>query len=148
MGLRTVSYTHLDVYKRQGQNLLFETGQETPVTMLRCFEDVGTGNLYVNLDPANLILYGKSNPVDALCVFGGYVRGVHAKDGLYPVNGRELGTEVKIGTGRVDFPALVRSLSELGYEGSLTIEREIEGEEQIRDILEAKEYLSGLIAAL
>ena len=64
------------------------------------------------------------------------------------MNGRELGTEVKIGTGRVDFPALVRSLDELGYEGSLTIEREIEGEEQIRDILEAKEYLSGLIAAL
>ena len=134
--------------KGNGQNLLFETGQETPVTMLRCFEDVGTGNLYVNLDPANLILYGKANPVDALCVFGSYVRGIHAKDGLYPVNGRELGTEVKIGTGRVDFPALVRSLGELGYEGSLTIEREIEGEEQIRDILEAKEYLSGLIAAL
>ena len=58
-----------------GQNLLFETGQETPVAMLRCFEDVGGGNLFVNLDPANLILYGKANPVDALDVFGRYVRG-------------------------------------------------------------------------
>ena len=142
--IRTVA-EHL---KRNAQNLLFETGQETPVTMLRCFEDVGTGNLFVNLDPANLILYGKANPVDALCVFGRYVRGVHAKDGLYPVNGRELGREVKIGTGRVDFPALIRELSALGYDGSLTIEREIEGEEQIRDILDAREYLSGLIAAL
>ncbi len=142
--IRTVA-GHL---KRNAQNLLFETGQETPVTMLRCFEDVGTGNLFVNLDPANLILYGKANPVDALCVFGRYVRGVHAKDGLYPVNGRELGEEVKIGAGKVDFPALVRELGALGYDGSLTIEREIEGEEQIRDILDAREYLSGLIAAL
>ena len=130
-----------------GQNLLFETGQETPVAMLRCFEDVGGGNLFVNLDPANLILYGKGNPVDALDVFGRYVRGVHAKDGLYPVNGRELGAEVRIGAGKVDFPRLIARLREVGFDGSLTIEREIEGEEQIRDIMAAKTYLSGLIAA-
>ena len=53
--------------KQQNQYLLFESGQETPVTMLRAFEDIGTGNLGVNLDTANLILYGKANPVDA-CV--------------------------------------------------------------------------------
>ena len=56
--------------KKNGQYLLFETGQETPVTMLRCFEQVGTDNLGVNLDTANLILYGRANPVDALDVFG------------------------------------------------------------------------------
>ncbi len=130
-----------------GQNLLFETGQETPVAMLRCFEDVGGGNLFVNLDPANLILYGKANPVDALDVFGRYVRGVHAKDGLYPVNGRELGQEVRIGAGKVDFARLIARLREVGFDGSLTIEREIEGEEQIRDIMDAKTYLNRLIAA-
>src|SRR5699024_6610823 len=54
--------------KQNNQYLLFESGQETPVTMLRAFEDIGTGNLGVNLDTANLILYGKANPVDALCV--------------------------------------------------------------------------------
>lgn len=130
-----------------GQNLLFETGQETPVAMLRCFEDVGGGNLFVNLDPANLILYGKGNPVDALDVFGRYVRGVHAKDGLYPVNGRELGQEVRIGAGKVDFARLIARLREVGFDGSLTIEREIEGEEQIRDIMDAKTYQNRLIAA-
>lgn len=62
--MRTVA-EHL---KKNGQCLLFETGQETPVTMLRCFEAVGTDNLYVNLDTANLILYGKANPADALDV--------------------------------------------------------------------------------
>lgn len=134
--------------KRSGQNLLFETGQETPVVLLRLFEEIDTGNLYVNLDPANLIMYGKANPVDALDVIGDYVRGVHAKDGLYPTNGRELGREVKVGTGKADFPALLKGLKAHGFDGSLTIEREIEGEQQTRDILETQKYLNDLIASL
>lgn len=131
--------------KKNGQNLLFETGQETPVTMLRCFETVGTDNLKVNLDTANVILYGKANPVDALDVFGKYVAGLHAKDGFYPVNGRELGTETRIGDGKVDFPALFRKLKELGYDSYVTIEREIDGEQQTEDIRYAKKYLENII---
>ena len=119
VAVRTVA-EHL---KENGQYLLFETGQETPVTMLRCFEQVGCDNLGINLDTANLILYGKANPVDALDVFGRYVRNLHAKDGLYPVNGRELGTEAKIGEGKVDFRALFTRLHELGYDSHVTIER-------------------------
>lgn len=134
--------------KRHGQNLLFETGQETPVVLLRLFEAVGTGNLYINLDPANLILYGKGNPIDALDVLGGLVRGVHAKDGLYPTNGHDLGEEVKVGEGKVNFPAFLRRLRETGYDGSLTIEREITGEQQIKDILETQQYLRELIDQL
>ncbi len=134
--------------KRFGQNLLFETGQETPVVLLRVFETVNTGNLFVNLDPANLILYGKANPVDALDVIGDYVRGVHAKDGFYPTDGRELGREVKVGAGKVNFPLFLRGLKDHGYDGSLTIEREIEGDEQIRDILETQTYLNELIRQL
>ena len=134
--------------KRFGQNLLFETGQETPVVLLRVIEEVNTGNLFVNLDPANLILYGKANPVDALDVIGDYVRGVHAKDGFYPTNGRELGREVKVGAGKVNFPVFLRALKAHGFDGSLTIEREIEGDEQIRDILETQQYLNELIRQL
>ncbi|MBO7296925.1 MAG: sugar phosphate isomerase/epimerase, partial [Clostridia bacterium] len=70
-----------------GQYFLFETGQETPTTLLRTIQDVGLDNVGVNLDPANLILYGKANPVDALGVIGKYVRDVHAKDGCYPTDG-------------------------------------------------------------
>ena len=131
--------------KNNGQHLLFETGQETPVTLLRVIETIGTGNLGVNLDPANLILYGKANPVDSLDVFGKYVRGVHAKDGVYPVNGRELGQEKPLGEGKVNFPVLVKKLKEVGYDGALTIEREISGEQQLKDILMAKELLESLI---
>lgn len=133
--------------KKNGQWLLFETGQETPVTMLRCFETVGCDNLAVNLDTANLILYGKANPVDALDVFGKFVRNIHAKDGLYPVNGHDLGEETRLGEGEVDFPALFRKLKGLGYDSFVTIEREIEeGTQQQRDIVDAKAYLENTIA--
>ena len=131
--------------KKNNQNLLFETGQETPVTMLRCFEKVGMDNLGVNLDTANVILYGKANPVDALDVFGKYVMNIHAKDGLYPTNGHDLGREVRIGDGKVDFKALFKKLHELGYDSYVTIEREIEGEKQTEDIRYAKKYLESII---
>lgn len=131
--------------KKNEQNLLFETGQETPVTMLRCFEKVGMDNLGVNLDTANLILYGKGNPVDALDVFGKYVMNLHAKDGNYPTNGHDLGWEVQIGKGKVDFKALFKKLHELGYDSYVTIEREIEGEQLIKDIREYKKYLQSII---
>lgn len=132
--------------KVNGQYLLFESGQETPVTMLRCFETVGCDNLGVNLDTANVILYGKANPVDALDMFGKYVRNIHAKDGFYPTNGHELGRETKIGEGKVDFKALFKKLCELGYDRYVTIEREIEGQRQIDDIIFAKEYLEKIIS--
>ena len=131
--------------KNNGQYLLFETGQETPVTLRRTIEAIGTGNLGINLDLANLILYGKANPVDALDVFGEFVMGIHAKDGNYPTNGRELGKEMPLGKGKVNFPALIKKLKEVGYDGALTIEREIIGEQQLKDILMAKELLESLI---
>ena len=141
VAVRTVAQ-HLE---RNGQFLLFETGQETPVTLLRCFEKVGTNNLGINLDTANLILYGKANPVDALDVFGKYVRNIHAKDGFYPTNGHDLGIETRIGEGKVDFHAFFRKLHELGYNSFVTIEREISGEQQLIDILESRNYLQNII---
>jgi sugar phosphate isomerase/epimerase len=130
--------------KANGQSFWFETGQETPITLLRTIEDVGVDNLGINLDPANLLMYGKANPVDALDVFGRYVRGVHAKDGEYPTNGRELGLERPLGEGRVNFAALVPKLKSMGFTGALTIEREISGSQQIDDIMRAKRILEPL----
>ena len=131
--------------QRNGQSFRCETGQETPVTLVRMIRDTGVDTLGVNFDAANLMLYGKANPVDAVELLGPYIRGVHAKDGLYPANPRELGREVPIGQGKVNFPVLVRRLKEAGYHGPLTIEREIEGAEQTRDILASKAYLEKLI---
>jgi len=131
--------------KQNGVMLLCETGEETPITMLRMIQDVGEGNVFVNLDTANLILYGKGNPVDAMDVFGKFVRGTHMKDGLFPTNPHVLGDEVPIGKGKVDFPTLFRKLKEVNYMGPFIIEREISGPQQITDILQAKTYLQNLI---
>ncbi len=124
----------------------FETGQETAEAMLRLIRKVGTGNLGINLDPANLILYGKADPVKALDVFGEYVRGVHAKDGLYPTEPMKLGREVRVGEGKVGFPALVKRLKKIGYKGAYIIEREIsESPEKQKDIADTVQYLKRLI---
>jgi L-ribulose-5-phosphate 3-epimerase len=138
--LKTVAQTCLGL----GVQFWFETGQETPITLLRTIEDIGTENLGINLDPANLLMYGKANPVDALDVFGQWVRGVHAKDGEYPTDGRDLGHEKPMGEGRVNFPALVPKLKACGYRGHLTIEREISGPKQIEDIQRAVAILEPL----
>ena len=129
----------------KGQKLLFETGQETPTTLIRAFDDIGTDNLGINLDPANLVMYGKANPVDAIGLIGQYVMDVHGKDGVYPTGGRVLGNETALGQGAVDYPALIAALKASGYDGPITIEREISGEQQVKDILMAKEYLEKLI---
>jgi len=131
--------------KQNGQSFRYETGQETPITMLRAILDVGLDNQGVNFDVANLIMYGKANPVDAVDVIGKYVQGVHAKDGLWPVNPKDLGEEVPIGKGKVDFPRVIQKLRALNYAGAITIEREISGPQQLEDIRKEKEYLEGLI---
>ena len=128
-----------------GQNFRYETGQETSITLVRAIQDVGLDNQGVNFDLANLILYGKANPVDAIEVLTPYVQGIHAKDGLWPTNPKELGKEVPIGTGKVDFPRIIARLKQLNYQGAVTIEREISGPQQIEDVRAAIAYLQRLI---
>src|SRR5437764_8845537 len=131
--------------KNNGQNFRYETGQETPITLVRAIQDVGLDNQGVNFDLANLILYGKANPVDAIELLGPYVHGIHAKDGLFPTDPRNLGKEVPIGQGKVDFPRVIRRLKEMNYQGAITIEREISGPQQMEDIRKEKAYLEKLI---
>jgi L-ribulose-5-phosphate 3-epimerase len=131
---------------KNGIDIYFETGQETPVTLLRAILDIGTGNLFVNYDTANLIMYGKSNPVDGLKVLGKYVRSLHAKDGKYPTNPYELGKEVPIPTGDVDFPAVISSLKKLNFKGGIIIEYELAANTS-EYLLKTKEYLEKLITS-
>lgn len=130
--------------KAKGQTFLFETGQETPVTLLRCIQAIGNDNVGINLDTANLILYGKANPVDALDVFGKYVKNTHCKDGMYPTNGMELGHEVALGEGKANFPKVYEKLMELCYDGPFIIEREISGDRQLADIIKARDFILSL----
>jgi sugar phosphate isomerase/epimerase len=134
--------------KSKGVFFNFETGQETPITLKRCITDIGTDNLGINLDPANLLMYGKGNPVDSVCVFGEYVRALHVKDGEYPTNGMDLGCERVVGEGMVDFKKLLSSLKSKGFSGSLIIEREISGPQQQVDVIKARDMLIELLAEI
>ena len=128
-----------------GQWFLMETGQETPTTVSRTIKDVDKPNLGVGLDTANLILYGKANPVDAVDILGPHVRSVHAKDGRWPTDPEKLGQEVIIGSGIVDFKQVLTKLHKLGYSGAISIERETSGPKQIEDVKQEKIYLERIL---
>ena len=128
-----------------GQAFLMETGQETPTTMSRMLRDVKQANLGVGLDTANLILYGKANPVDAVDILGPHVKSIHAKDGKWPTDPSELGEEVAIGKGLVDFKQVFLKLKQAGYTGAVSIERETEGPQQVEDVKNEKIYLERIL---
>lgn len=134
-----------DKAKEYGVNILFETGGESPITLLRLIKEIDTGNLFVNLDTGNLIMYGYGNPCEAVMTLGQYIRNVHAKDGLPPIDPYKIGDEKPIGQGVVDFFRVLSLLNKCGYDRFITIEREIIGGEQEKDIKNGFEYLKDII---
>ncbi|WP_166828834.1 sugar phosphate isomerase/epimerase family protein [Thalassoroseus pseudoceratinae] len=139
----------LDHIKGNGQQLNLETGQETADHLLDFIEDVGRDNLFINFDPANMILYGTGDPIAALKKVSKFVRSVHCKDGVWAAEGKrgqEFGSEVPLGQGDVGMENYLRTLKEIGYTGPLTIEREIAHDRvrQKADIGEAVSLLTEL----
>ena len=130
-----------NVMKSRGQTFLFETGQETPMTVVRAIEAIGTGNCGINFDTANLILYGNGNSLDALDMFGQYVLDTHIKDGFYPTSTAGCGKQAPVGEGVANIPAIIKKLASLGYKGPMTIEREIAGDQQKKDIAAARDLI-------
>jgi sugar phosphate isomerase/epimerase len=115
-----------DHCRGQGQALHLETGQEPADALLQFISDVERDNLFINFDPANMILYGSGEPIEALEKVGRYVRSVHCKDATWAAHpGQEWGAEVALGEGDVGMERYLRTLDKLGYHGPLTIEREI-----------------------
>ena len=132
--------------KEKGVMIYFETGQETPTTLIRAIKDIGTGNVFINCDLANLLMYGKSNSLDAVKLFGPLIKEFHAKDGKYPDpnNPYELGAEVPIPTGDVNFPAVIAELKKQGFEGAVTIECELNGTRHDY-VVKTRKYLQELL---
>ncbi|HEX6962514.1 MAG TPA: sugar phosphate isomerase/epimerase family protein [Lacipirellula sp.] len=136
-----------DHLAQNGQALHLETGQEPADVLLAFLKDVERDNLFVNFDPANMILYGCGEPIPALRTLGSYVRSIHCKDATWSEKpGETWGAEVPLGEGDVNFEAYLRTLAEIGYDGPLTIEREIpqEPDRQKAEIAGAVELLEGL----
>jgi sugar phosphate isomerase/epimerase len=130
-----------------GQRLHLETGQETADALLVFIKNVERNNLFVNFDPANMILYGTGEPLEALKKLGTLVRSVHCKDATWAESpGKEWGAEVPLGDGDVDIKAYLQTLKDIGYSGPLTIEREIpqEPDRQKAEIAHAVNLLNRL----
>jgi sugar phosphate isomerase/epimerase len=132
---------------KHGQTFALETGQEPADTLLTFLRDVDRKNIGINFDPANLIMYGTGDPIQALGVLGPHLISVHCKDGDWPPKGvaGALGTEKPLGEGAVGMPEFIAKLRQVGYSGSLHIEREIEDQEQKRaDMANAVKLLEKL----
>ncbi len=132
------------------QTFAMETGQEPPAVLLRFLKDVERKNLKINFDPANLILYGTGDPLEALDVLAPHIVSVHCKDGDYPPKDQPeaLGTERPLGEGSVNIPAFMAKLKEVGYRGILSIEREEpDAARREKDIRAAVKLLQDLRAA-
>lgn len=127
-----------DVCAENGVNLILETGQETAEELAAFLPSVP--GVYVNFDPANMLLYGKGYPMEALSRILPWIRQVHVKDAMLTRIPGEWGTEVPWGEGEVGGKAFVSALERLGFVGNYVIEREA-GDKRVKDILMAKDCL-------
>lgn len=126
------------------QTFALETGQESATELKRFIVDVDRGNLRVNFDPANMVIYGSGDPIEALGTVAEWVVTVHCKDGVGPAEPGRLGHETPLGQGQVGMERFVAKLREIGYQGPLIIEREIVGAAQREDIRQAIGLLNRL----
>lgn len=133
-----------ELFAAKNIDLVFETGQETADALRDFLEDLGCPNVGVNFDPANMILYGKGDPIEALRVLGPWIRQVHIKDAVAAGQPGSWGSEVTAGTGQVDWKAFFATLENLGYHGKFCIEREA-GNQRVADILTARQMVEALV---
>jgi sugar phosphate isomerase/epimerase len=132
-----------------GLTVNLETGQESAKTLLHVLETADRANLGVNFDPANMIIYGSGEPIEALRMVGSHLKSCHCKDAVWSAEPTvEFGEEVPLGQGDVNIEQFVATLDELGYAGPLTIEREISGDQQMADIKAGVELLRDIKARL
>jgi L-ribulose-5-phosphate 3-epimerase len=130
-----------DMFARHNLSLLMETGQEKAEELLEFLHDLQRDNVFINFDPANMILYGAGEPIPAIKTLGKFIRHVHVKDATPSTRpGEEWGAEVPFGTGQVAPDRFLQALRGVGYTGPLCIEREA-GNQRLIDVQAAVEAL-------
>ncbi len=137
-----------DHCSKLNQAFTLETGQEPADVLMRFIGDVDRPNLKINFDPANMILYGTGNPIEALHLLGHHVISVHCKDGDWPLkeDPNALGKERALGQGSVGIPQFIAALKEIGYTGILSLEREEQdAAKRAQDIRSGLELLRKLV---
>lgn len=133
-----------DIFAAGGIILGLETGQETAPVLAQLLTKLGRQNVGVNFDPANMILYGKGNPIEALRLLGPWIRQVHIKDAIRTQKPGTWGEEVPAGTGEVDWKVFFATLKQLGFSGDCVIEREA-GSQRVEDIRRARELAENIL---
>jgi sugar phosphate isomerase/epimerase len=130
-----------DPLNAAGIELLMETGQETGPELLQFLNDLKCRNVRANFDPANMILYGAGDPIEAVRTLGRHIGHVHIKDAtLSQRPGQDWGAEVPFGQGDVPVKEFFQALEDVGYTGALTIEREA-GQNRMQDVRTAIETI-------
>jgi sugar phosphate isomerase/epimerase len=130
-----------DLFAKHKLSLLMETGQEKAEELLEFLHDLNRDNVFINFDPANMILYGAGEPIAAIKTLGKFIRHVHVKDATPSTKpGVDWGDEVPFGAGQVGPKRFLNALHEVGYTGPLCIEREA-GNQRLADVKTAIEAL-------
>lgn len=146
-----------------GAHFAIETGPETSLVLKEFLDGLHSTGVAVNLDPANLVMVTGDDPAQAVHNLSRYIVHTHAKDGVmlnrgnpeviyhvipHPGDDTLKGPyfkEVPLGQGSVPFDAYLKALDEIGYQGFLTIEREV-GTDPVGDITLAANFLREHIA--
>ena len=157
--MQEACHTLAEFADSMGGHFAIETGPE-PAKVLKGFLDgLHSKGVAVNMDPANLVMVVRDDPVAAVHTLKDYIVHTHAKDGInlqvkdpeiiYGIcksdekaSWGKVFQEMPLGTGHVDFPAYLKALEDVGYKGFLTIEREV-GENPAADIEVAVNFLKG-----
>jgi sugar phosphate isomerase/epimerase len=134
-----------DIFQRAKITVCLETGQESATDLAAFLQKLNRPNVGVNFDPANMILYAKGDPIQALQVLGGWLRQVHLKDATHTKVPGTWGEEVPAGSGEVKWPAFFSTLNKLNFTGPIVIEREA-GTQRVKDIRRAKEVAEAAFA--
>ncbi|MAY73419.1 MAG: hypothetical protein CMJ31_01610 [Phycisphaerae bacterium] len=135
----------VDIFDARGVRVAFETGQERAADMRSALDDLDRPSAGINFDPANVLLYGAGDPIDALLALLPRVVQCHLKDATPSSEPDEWGTEVPVGQGAVDWPAFLKIVSSAPRPLDLVIEREA-GPSRVEDVRAAIGYIETLRA--
>jgi sugar phosphate isomerase/epimerase len=125
--------TLADIAKDNGLTLLLETGQEAAADLRHFLEKLKHESVGVNFDPANMILYDKGDPIEAVRTLSPWIRHLHVKDALRTTTPGAWGSEVPWGDGQVGIERFLAVLGEVEFKGAMAIEREA-GDNRLGDI--------------
>ena len=131
---------YIDVFAGHGVRIAFETGQETATTLAAVLDEIDRETVGVNFDPANMILYDKGDPIEALKLLAPRVFQIHIKDATRTQTPGTWGEEVVVGTGEVDWPAFFAVVRDKELAVDLMIEREA-GDTRVADIQTARKLV-------